>query len=177
MRFILQRLEGDKKLLDKYLPEITVRNENISRQFSNVHGFFTSDCYFIKVLAQRLHLKWLFCCVKYQINLCCDKMTVKRAKILQSTTSEHLFTCVHIFACVSEPGADSRWNRYLHSSTIQELAQVPSVTDYFNTSWNSGIRPVKEAKWQELENYRAKGLKFVPGKIKERLVWYANNKE
>lgn len=72
MCFILQRLEGDKKLLDKYLPEITVRNENISRQVSNVHGFFTSDCYFIKVLAQRLHLKWLFCCVKYKINLCCD---------------------------------------------------------------------------------------------------------
>lgn len=76
-------------------------------------------------------------------------MTVKTDKTLQSVTSEHLHTCVYIFAFVSVPGADGRENRYLHSRTIPKLSQVPSVIDYFNTSWNSGERPVK---WQELEN-------------------------
>lgn len=33
---------------------------------------FSSDCYFIKVLAHRLPLKWLFFFVKYKIDLCCD---------------------------------------------------------------------------------------------------------
>lgn len=58
--------------------------------------------------AQALHLEWLFYYVKYQINPCCDIMTVKTDKIAQSATSEHRFTYIHVFACVSEPGADGR---------------------------------------------------------------------
>jgi len=44
-------------------------------------------------------------------------------------------------------------------------------------SWNCGERPVKEFTWEEVKMYMAKGVKFVPGKIKERLVWYTNSKE
>lgn len=33
---------------------------------------FSSNCYFIKVLAHRLNLKWLFSFVKYKIGLWCD---------------------------------------------------------------------------------------------------------